>query len=133
MQRPRAKTDRIDGETLVRALLAFKRGEPRVCAMVRLPSPQDEDRRRVCRERRVLIAEQVEHVNCIKGLLFAQGVGGYQPLRKDRRLRLEKLRTGDGRALPPHLKAQIIRELDRLDAPPRHVVDDLNCQQHPTG
>jgi hypothetical protein len=33
----RAKTDRIDGEALVRALLAYQRGEPRVCAMVRVP------------------------------------------------------------------------------------------------
>src|ERR1700722_3168082 len=33
-RRRRAKTDRIDGEALVRALLAYKRGEPRVCAMV---------------------------------------------------------------------------------------------------
>ena len=32
-----AKTDTIDGETLVRTLLAHKRGEPRVCAMVRPP------------------------------------------------------------------------------------------------
>src|SRR3954470_19498965 len=31
-RRRRAKTDRIDGEALVRALLAYKRGEPRVCA-----------------------------------------------------------------------------------------------------
>src|SRR5665647_3744545 len=31
----RAKTDKIDGEALVRALLAYKRGEPRVCSMVR--------------------------------------------------------------------------------------------------
>ncbi|TIR50618.1 MAG: IS110 family transposase [Mesorhizobium sp.] len=117
----RAKTDKIDGETLVRALLAFKRGEPRVCAMVRVPSRQEEDRRRICRERRVLIAERVEHVNRIKGLLFAQGIGGYQPLRKDRRMRLEELRTGDGRALPPHLKAQIVRELDRLELLLDHI------------
>ena len=34
-RRRRAKTDRIDGEALLRALLAYKRGEPRVCAMVR--------------------------------------------------------------------------------------------------
>src|SRR5437016_1338060 len=34
-RRRRAKTDRIDGETLLRALLAYKRGEPRVCAMVK--------------------------------------------------------------------------------------------------
>ena len=33
-RRRRAKTDRIDGEALLRALLAYKRGEPRVCAMV---------------------------------------------------------------------------------------------------
>ena len=32
-RRRRAKTDKIDGEALVRALLAYKRGEPRVCAM----------------------------------------------------------------------------------------------------
>ena len=114
-RRRRAKTDRIDGETLVRALMAFKRGEPRVCSMVRAPSPEEEDRRRVSRERKMLIGERVRHVNRIKGLLFAQGVFGYEPLRRDRRERLEELRTGDGRALPVHLKAQIIRELDRLE------------------
>src|SRR5205807_1124505 len=37
-RRRRAKTDRLDGETLLRALLAYKRGEPRVCAMVVEPS-----------------------------------------------------------------------------------------------
>jgi len=111
----RAKTDKIDGEALVRTLLAYKRGEARVCAMVTAPSPEDEDRRRVCRERKVLVAERVEHGNRIKGLLFAQGIGDYEPLRRNRRERLEELRTGDGRPLPPLLKAQISRELDRLD------------------
>jgi transposase len=114
-RRRRAKTDRIDGETLVRTLMAFKRGEPRVCSMARAPTPQEEDRRRVCRERRILVGERVRHVNRIKGLLFAQGVFGYEPLRTGRRERLEDLRTGDGRPLPVHLKAQIIRELDRLE------------------
>jgi len=114
-RRRRAKTDRLDGETLVRALLAYKRGEPRVCAMVRAPGPDEEDRRRVTRERKALIGERVQHVNRIKGLLFAQGIAGYEPLRRNRRVRLDELRTGDGRALPEHLKAQIVRELDRLE------------------
>ncbi|HZG66756.1 MAG TPA: IS110 family transposase [Herpetosiphonaceae bacterium] len=114
-RRRRAKTDRIDGEALLRTLLAYKRGEPRVCAMVRAPTPQDEDRRRLCRERKTLVAERVEHVNRIKGLLFAQGIADYEPLHRDRRQRLEQLTTGDGRALPAHLKAQIDRELDRLE------------------
>jgi transposase len=114
-RRRRAKTDKIDGEALVRALLAYKRGEPRVCAMVRAPTPQEEDRRRICRERKTLTAERVEHVNRIKGLLFAQGITDYEPLPRKRRERLEELRTGDGRPLPTHLKAQIGRELDRLE------------------
>ena len=111
----RAKTDTIYGEALVRTLLAYKRGEPRVCAMVRPPTPEEEDRRRLSRERRTLTAERVEHVNRIKGLLFAQGIFDYAPLRRDRRRRLEALTTGDGRPLPAHLKAQIGRELDRLE------------------
>ena len=114
-RRRRAKTDRIDGETLLRTLLAYKRGEPRVCAMVKTPTPEEEDRRRLCRERKVLIAERVEHVNRIKGLLFAQGISGYEPLRRNRRQRLDELMTGDGRPLPTHLKTQISRELDRLE------------------
>jgi transposase len=114
-RRRQAKTDRIDGETLVRTLLAYKRGEPRVCSMVRPPTPEDEDRRRVCRERKTLLAERIEHTNRIKGLLCAQGVFDYDPLLKSRRSRLDDLRTGDGRSLPAGLKAQISRELDRIE------------------
>jgi transposase len=114
-RRRRAKTDRLDGEALLRALLAYKRGEPRVCSMVVAPSPEEEDERRLCRERDTLIVERVQHVNRIKGLLFAQGVADYAPLGRHRRKRLEELRTADGRLLPAHLKAQISRELDRLE------------------
>ena len=110
----RAKTDRIDGEAQVRTLLAYKRGEPRVCAMVRVPTPEEEDRRRISRERKTLTAERVTHVNRIKGLLFTQGVE-FEPAHRDRRVRLEELRTCDGGLLPPHLKQQISRELDRLE------------------
>jgi transposase len=74
-RRRRAKTDRIDREALLRVLLAFKRGEPRVCSMSRAPTPRDEDRRRICRERKTLLAERIRHVNRIKGLLFSQGIG----------------------------------------------------------
>jgi transposase len=56
----RAKTDRLDGEVLVRTLMAYKRGEPRACSMVRVPSVGGEDQRRICRERRVLVAERVQ-------------------------------------------------------------------------
>ena len=114
-RRRRAKTDSIDGEALLRALMAFKRGEPRVCAMVKPPTPEEEDRRRLSRERKVLVVERVEHTNRIKGLLFSQGVSDYDPLARDRRQRLGELKTGDGRPLPAHLKTQIARELDRVE------------------
>jgi transposase len=111
----RAKTDRIDGETLIRTLAAWRRNEPRVCAMVRPPNPEEEDRRRLTRERSTLIKERVQHVNRIKGLLFGQGITDYEPLHRDRRARLETLATGDGRPLPPRLKAEIGRELARIE------------------
>ena len=65
--------------------------------------------------RKVLIAERVRHVNRVKGLLFSQGISGYEPLCRDRWEQLDTLQTGDGRVLPDHLKAQVRRELDRLE------------------
>jgi transposase len=111
----RVKTDRIDGEMLLRTLLAYMRGDPRVCAMVRAPTPENEDRRRVSRERKALTNERIRHVNRIKGLLFGQGITGYEPLRRDRRKQLDDLVTGDGRPLPFYMKQQIGRELDRIE------------------
>lgn len=114
-RRRRAKTDRLDGETLLRTLLAYKRGDPRICAMVRPPSPEEEDRRRNCRERRVLIGERVRLVNRIKGLLFCHGIVDFQPLHRDRRERFDALRTPDGLPLPTHLRAELERMLDRVE------------------
>ena len=110
----RAKTDSIDGETLLRTLMAWARGERRVCSMVQAPRPEEEDRRRLTRERGALLEERIRHTNRIRGLLSGQGIGDYNPLRRDCLKRLEALRTGDGRELPAMLKAEIRRELDRL-------------------
>src|SRR5215467_13123214 len=57
----RAKTDRIDGELLLRTLMAHLRGEPRVVRIVRVPSVEEEDARRASRERDRLITEQTAH------------------------------------------------------------------------
>jgi transposase len=111
----RAKTDAIDGEALLRTLLAWARGERRVCSMVRPPSPEEEDRRRLTRERGTLLKERTQHTNRIKGLLSGQGITDYDPLRKDRLARLDALKTGDGRPLPERLKAEIRREIERVD------------------
>jgi len=114
-RRRRAKTDAIDGETLLRTLLAWKRGEPRVCAMVVPPTPEQEDRRRTSRERAALVRERTRHVNRVKGLLAGQGITDYEPLHKERLARLEALRTSDGSPLPKRLKAELSRELDVIN------------------
>jgi len=111
----RAKTDRIDAERLLRSLMAYLRGEPKVWSVVRVPSIGEEDDRRLHRERDRLIAERVQHVNRIKGLCAIQGIYDYEPRRPDRMQRLKQLRTGDGRALPPRLQAELTRELQRLE------------------
>jgi transposase len=111
----RAKTDRVDVERLLRSLIAYLRGEPKVWSVVRVPSVAEEDDRRLHRERGRLINERIQHVNRIKGLLAIHGIYDYQPLRRDRMQQLERLRTADGRRLPPRLKAEILRELKRLE------------------
>jgi transposase len=125
----RVKTDRIDAERLLRALLAHRRGEPKVISVVRVPSVAEEaclapsadlrwsarsGKRRLHRERHRLVRERVQHVNRIQGLCATQGICDFQPLRQGRQERLQDLRTGDGRALPPRLAAELARELQRL-------------------
>ena len=122
-RRRRAKTDAIDGETLLRTLLAWQRGEPRVCAMVVPPTPEQEDRRRTSRERAVLMQERVRHVNRIKGLLAGQGITDYEPLHKDRRAYLAALKTGDGQPLPMRLKAELLREIELIELLIRQIAE----------
>ncbi|MEY9181285.1 transposase [Bradyrhizobium sp. USDA 313] len=110
----RAKTDRLDAEKLVRVLVAFWRGEPKVCSVVQPPSIDEEDAKRQHREREFLMKERVQHIGRIKGLLATQGVYEFQPSRRDWQSRLAKLITGDGRPLPPRLAAEIDRHCRRL-------------------
>jgi transposase len=110
----RAKTDRIDLAQLMRAFLAYLRGEPGVCSMVRVPTPEDEDRKRRTRERERLVNERTAHSNRIKGLLHGQGIRDAMPLKPNFLSELDKVRTGDGNALRPHLKEEIRREHERL-------------------
>ena len=111
----RVKTDNIDLSRLLRSLMAYLRGEPKVWSVVRVPSVAEEDDRRLHRERNRLVNERVQHVNRIKGLCAVHGIYDYEPLRPNRLVRLEQLRAADGSELPPRFKAEIMRELQRLE------------------
>lgn len=105
----RAKTDRLDAQGLLRVLMAYCRGDRQACGMVRVPTPEEEDARRLHREREHLVQERVRVENRIEALLATQGIRGRPSLRSWER-DMAALRTGDGRELPTHLRA----ELDRL-------------------
>lgn len=109
-----AKTDRIDLDRLMRAFLAYLRGEPRACSVLRVPTPEQEDSKRRNRERDRLKKERTAHTNRIKGLLHAQGVRDAMPLKPGFLARLAHMRTGDGRPVSSKLKEEIVREHERL-------------------
>jgi transposase len=110
----RAKTDRIDGELLLRTLMAYLRGEPRVVRIVRVPSVEQEDARRASRERDRLVTEQTAQTNRIKALLRLQAMAVGNPRRRDWLAWLERQRNWQGQPLPPQLLAEVTRAHARL-------------------
>jgi transposase len=110
----RAKTDGIDGEQMLRTLMAYCRGEPRVVRIVRVPSIAQEDVRRDTRERERLIKEQTAHTNRLKGLLRLLGMAVGNPRRRDWLKWLAAQQDWKGQAVPPRSMVELTREHARL-------------------
>jgi transposase len=110
----RAKSDRIDGEQLLRTLMAYCRGEPRVVRIVRVPGREQEDVRRDSRERDRLIKEQTAHTNRLKALLRLLGMAIGNPRRRDWLSWLTQQRDWQGEGVPPRIMAELEREHARL-------------------
>lgn len=109
----RPKTDRIDLDMLLRTLLAWLRGEPRVCSMVRVPSEAEEDLRRPGRERERLLNERLAFENRMENLLCLHGVSDFKPRLKKAAEQLEQIRDFAGATLPPHIMAELRRLMER--------------------
>jgi transposase len=111
----RAKSDRLDVESLLRVVIRHDAGDCSLGRMVVVPTIAEEDARRPGRERQRLLSERTAHSNRIQALLATHGVYGYRPLRSDRWVRLAGLRRADGEPLPTQLQEEIGRELHRLE------------------
>ncbi len=109
----RAKTDRLDAEGMLRVLATWLAGDRQVCSMVRVPTPEEEDAKRPHRERELLVQERQRIENRIEALLFTQGIRRRPSLRSWTR-DMDELRTGDGRAIPPSMRAELDRFRRRL-------------------
>jgi transposase len=110
----RAKTDRLDTELLLRALLGWLRGEKRHCSMVAIPTIEEEDARRPSRERAGLVAEQTRIVNQIKAILTRFGIPTFRPKLRKAEEQLKQLRTAEGSPLPDNTRAELCRRLAGL-------------------
>jgi len=110
----RVKTDRIDGEKMLRTLMAYLRGEPQVVRIVQAPAPEQEDARRTSRERGRLIKEQTAHTTRIKALLRLLGMAVGNPRRRDWLSWLSAQRDWQGQAVPPRMLSEIRHEHARL-------------------
>lgn len=118
----RAKTDRLDAEGLLRVLAAYLAGDSQICSMVHVPTPDEEDGKRVHREREYLVQERTRIENRISALLVTQGIRSRPSLRSWER-DMAALETGDGRKLPRLLAAELNRLRRRLV-----LVRDLSCE-----
>ena len=111
----RTKTDRIDVETMAFTLRAYLAGDPGVCRVVEIPTPEADDAKRLSRERTRLASERTRHVNRIRGLLSLHGIRQVKGLwGGEWRVQLDLLQTGDGRPLGRYIKAELTREFERL-------------------
>ena len=117
----RAKTDRIDVDMLLGALLGWLRGEPRRCTMAPIPTEAEEDMREPGREREALVTARLKVENQIGSQLIRFGIEGFNPRLKKAAQRVEELRTFDGRPLPP----KTLEKLRRLLAQHRLLSEQM--------
>ncbi len=108
----RAKTDKIDAKRLLADLIRHARGEKDVWRVVRVPTEEQEDKRRLHRGLERLKKEKTQHRVRILSLLATQGVqpGNLKALLVE----LDAARIWNGKPLPPALKVEIEQEWGRL-------------------
>jgi transposase len=129
----RAKTDRLDGESLLDLLLRHLAGsQKKVWSVVRVPTVEQEDRRHLHRELQGAKRDRTRVTNRMKGLLANQGLT--LDLKKQVPAQLAALQQWDGRPLPVGLRARFFNEtatteiytelIERLEAERRELLRD---------
>jgi transposase len=109
----RAKSDRLDVGALLRQLIRYLAGEPKVWSVVRVPTVLEEDQRQLHRELLTAKRDRARVTNRMKGLLANQGVvvqvgAGFLA-------ELAALELWDGTALPPGLRVRLEREWAKVE------------------
>jgi transposase len=107
-----AKTDRLDAEGMCRTLRTWLAGDLSVATAVRIQSVEEEDAKRLGRERKYLIHQRTRVVSRIKGLLALHGIQiDAKGIGKRLAASLTSMRTAEGRELPKFVRRDIERML----------------------
>ena len=109
----RAKTDSLDVGKLVTMLMRYESGERKVWSIVRVPSPEEEDRRQMHRELRSAKKERTRTTNRIKGLLASQGIRLEGQLNLKNKA-LGAMRLWNGARLGEGLMSRLRREWEHV-------------------
>jgi transposase len=117
----RPKTDRLDTEMLMRALLGWLRGEPRHCRMAQIPTQEEEDAKRPAREHDSLVRERTKLINRMKSMLVMLGITDFNIKLVKAGQKLAGLRTPNGEPIPPNTLAKLYRDLERLAMVRKHI------------
>jgi len=120
----RAKTDRLDTAMLMRVFVGWLRGERGHCAMVAIPTLEEEDAKRPSRERESLVGERTRIGNRMKSTLARLGIRGFKPHLRKAPERLAALSTPEGCALPANTLEELRRDMARL-AVVRGQIDEI--------
>ena len=110
----RAKSDRLDTELLMRAVLGWLRGEAKHCSMVAIPTLAEEDARRPNREHQTLVKECGRIVSRMKATMARLGVRGFNVKLRKALEKLAGLRTPEGVALPANTRDELRRDMAQL-------------------
>jgi len=121
----RAKTDRLDAAKLLSMLLRWHGGEKKVWKVVRIPTPEEEDRRQLHRDLLELKGQRTQHINRIKGLLASCGLT-VSKIEADFPERLAALRQWDDEPVSAELQQRLLREFQRHQFVDRQIRDVEN-------
>src|SRR6267154_2505432 len=110
----RAKSDRLDTELLMRAVLGWLRGEAKHCSMVAIPTLAQEDARRPNREHQTLVKECGRIVSRMKATMARLGVRNFNVKLRKAVEKLAGLLTPEGVPLPANTLDELRRDMAQL-------------------
>lgn len=110
----RAKSDRLDTELLMRAVLGWLRGEVKHCSMVAIPTLAEEDARRPNREHEHLVGERTRILNRLKATMIRHGIHNFNVKQRKTLEKLGQLRSAEGVPLPANTLDELRRDMARL-------------------